>query len=148
MPATNPWSSYRKISTQTAPPGQLVLMLFDGALRSLDRALAGFAALDVGERNTTIHNNLTRAIDIVRELNSSLDLEAGGQLAETLRNLYGFFEQRLVDSNFKKSRKGIDEVLPMLRQLRDAWFAMLSGQTAGVALPEAPAAENFFSATT
>jgi flagellar protein FliS len=147
MPATNPWSSYRKISTQTAPPGQLVLMLFDGALRSLDRALAGFDSLDVGERNTTIHNNLTRATDIVRELNSALDLEAGGQLAETLRNLYGFFEQRLLDSNFKKSRKGIDEVQPMLRQLRDAWFAMLNGQAAAVVLPETPVAGKLFSAT-
>lgn len=129
MPAANPWSSYRKIATQTAPPGQLVLMLFDGAIRSLDRALVGFTCLEIGERNTTIHNNISRAIDIVRELNQSLDLEAGGQLAETLRNLYAFFEQRLVESNLKKSRKGIDEVLPMVKQLRDAWFAMLNGET-------------------
>ena len=136
MPAANPWSSYRKIATQTAPPGQLVLMLFDGALRSLDRALTGFVCLEVGERNATIHNNLARAIDIVRELNNSLDLAAGGQLAETLRNLYGFFEQRLVDSNLKKSRKGIDEVMPMLKQLRDAWFAMLHGGGAGMSPPD------------
>ena len=138
MPAANPWSSYRKIATQTAPPGQLVLMLFDGALRSLDRALTGFTCLEIGERNATIHNNLSRAVDIVRELNQSLDLEAGGQLAETLRNLYGFFEQRLVESNLKKSRKGIDEVQPMLKQLRDAWFAMLNGEPAGFVLPDNP----------
>ncbi len=136
MPAANPWSSYRKISTQTAPPGQLVLMLFDGALRSLDRAQAGFICLEIGERNTTIHNNLTRAIDIVRELNHSLDLEAGGQLAETLRNLYNFFESRLVESNLKKSRRGIDEIMPMLKQLRDAWFSMLNGGSLSPALPE------------
>lgn len=139
MSATNPWSSYRKIATQTAPPGQLVLMLFDGALRSLDRAQAGFSCLEIGERNTTIHNNLSRAIDIVRELNHSLDLEAGGQLAETLRNLYNFFESRLQESNMKKSRKGIDEILPMLRQLRDAWFCMLSGGNGSTVLPETAA---------
>ena len=127
LPA-NPWKSYRQIATQTAPPGQLVLMLFDGALRSLDRALLGFNCADVGERNTTIHNNVQRAIDIIRELNGSLDMEAGGQLADTLRNLYAFFERRLLDSNFKKTRRGIDEVIPMLRQLRDAWFKMLSGE--------------------
>ena len=68
-------------------------------------------------------------MDIIRELNSSLDLEAGGQLADTLRNLYSFFERRLLESNCKKSRKGIDEVIPMLKQLRDAWFKMLNGQT-------------------
>src|ERR1017187_4293178 len=128
LPA-NPWKSYRQIATQTAPPGQLVLMLFDGAIRSLDRALLGFSCTDVGERNAAIHNNLQRAIDIIRELNGSLDLEAGGQLADTLRNLYTFFERRLLDSNLKKSRRGIDEVVPMLKQLRDAWFNMLNGET-------------------
>lgn len=139
MLAANPWSSYRKIATQTAPPGQLVLMLFDGALRSIECAQTGFGCLEIGERNATIHNNLTRAIDIVRELNQSLDLEAGGQLAETLRNLYNFFEQRLVESNLKKSRKGIDEILPMVRQLRDAWFSMLNGGNASVVQPETAA---------
>lgn len=129
MPPANPWKSYRRIATQTAPPGQLVLMLFDGALKSLDCALLGFGFADVGERNTAIHNNLQHAVDIIRELNGSLDLEAGGQLAETLRNLYSFFENRLLESNLKKNRKGIDEVIPMLRQLRDAWFKMLNGQT-------------------
>ena len=128
MRPANPWKSYRQIATQTAPPGQLVLMLFDGVLHSLDRALLGFDIVDIGERNATIHNNLRRAVDIIRELNCSLDIAAGGQLAETLRNLYAFFERRLLQSNLKKSRKGIDEVLPMIRQLRDAWFHMLNGE--------------------
>jgi len=127
MTAVNPWKSYRRIATQTAPPGQLVLMLFDGALLSLDRALLGFGCTDIGERNMAIHNNLQRAVDIIRELDSSLDLEAGGQLAATLRNLYGFFERRLIESNLKKSRGGIEEVIPMLKQIRDAWFQMLNG---------------------
>jgi flagellar protein FliS len=127
MPPANPWKSYRQIATQTAPPGQLVLMLYDGALRAMEKALMGFNCTDVGERNAAIHNNLQNAVDIIRELNCSLDLEAGGQLADTLRNLYGYFERRLIQSNLKKSRKGIDEVLPMIRQLRDAWFGMLNG---------------------
>lgn len=130
MTAANPWKSYRRIATQTAPPGQLVLMLFDGALLSLDRALLGFNCSDVGERNTAIHNNIQHAVDIIRELNSSLDLEAGGQLADTLRNLYSYFERRLLESNRKKSRRGIDEIIPMLKQLRDAWSQMLTGSEA------------------
>jgi len=129
MTPANPWKSYRQIATQTAPPGQLVLMLFDGALRSLDRALIGFDHTDISERNAAIHNNLQRAIDIIRELNSSLNVEAGGQLADTLRNLYAYFERRINESNVKKSRKGIDEILPLLKQLRDSWFNMLNGVT-------------------
>jgi flagellar protein FliS len=133
MPPANPWKSYRQIATQTAPPGQLILMLFDGALRALEQARLGFSHPDVAERNAAIHNNLQHAVDIIRELNYSLDVEAGGQLAETLRNLYTYFERRLIESNIKKSRKGIDDVQPMLRQLRDAWYAMLTGGTTPVA---------------
>ena len=133
MRPANPWKSYRQIATQTAPPGQLVLMLFDGAIRSLDRALLGFNCVEIGERNVAIHNNIQHAVDVIRELNYSLDMEAGGQLADTLRNLYGFFERRLLESNRKKTRKGIEEVLPMLRELRDAWFKMLNGETLVVA---------------
>ena len=133
MSAVNPWSSYRKIATQTAPPAQLILMLFDGALRSMDQALAGFSSLEIGERNAAIHNNLARAVDIIRELNGSLDMEAGGQLADTLRNLYCFFERKLIESNLKKSRKGIEEVYPMIKQLRDAWFTMLNAPAGAAA---------------
>jgi flagellar protein FliS len=133
MPPANPWKSYRQIATQTAPPGQLVLMLFDGAIRSLDRALLGFNCADLGERNAAIHNNVQRAVEIIRELNCSLDVEAGGQLADTLRNLYNYFERRLTESNLRKSRQGIDEIMPMLRQLRDAWHGMLNGAPAPAA---------------
>jgi flagellar protein FliS len=115
----------------------LILMLYDGALLALERALLGFGYTDIGERNTAIHNNLQHAVDILRELSSSLDLEAGGQLADTLCSLYAFFERRLLESNLKKSRRGIDEVIPMLKQLRDAWFQMLSGNTPS--LPATPA---------
>ncbi|HSY16689.1 MAG TPA: flagellar export chaperone FliS [Candidatus Acidoferrales bacterium] len=124
----NPFKSYRQVATQTAPPGQLVLMLFDGALKSLDCALLGFKCEDFAERNLAVHNNLTRALDIIRELNGSLDMAAGGQLAETLRGLYVYFEQRINAGNFKKSPEPIREITPMLKELRDSWFTMLTQQ--------------------
>ncbi|HZL12778.1 MAG TPA: flagellar export chaperone FliS, partial [Verrucomicrobiae bacterium] len=96
MNSAHSWKSYRQIAAQTAPPGQLVLMLFDGALHSLERALTGFDYDDPREKNQTIHNNLQRAVDIIRTLNSCLNLEAGGKLAETLRNLYDYFDRRIV----------------------------------------------------
>ena len=128
MQPRNPWQSYRQIATQTAPPGQLVLMLFDGAIKALDRSLLGFDCLEIGERNATIHNNLQQAVDIIRELNCSLDMTAGGQLADTLRNLYVYFEKRIIESNLKKNTVGIKEVIPMIKQLRDAWYGMLNQQ--------------------
>jgi flagellar secretion chaperone FliS len=125
MNAANTFNSYRRIATQTAPPGQLILMLFDGALRSLERALAGFEYQEPGKRNETIHNNLRRATDIIRHLKYSLNLKAGGKLAETLRGLYEYFDSRLTESNLRKQRDGVDEVIRHLKELRDAWEVML-----------------------
>ena len=127
MPAANPWKSYRQVATQTAPPGQLILMLFDGALRFLEHGLAGFDRIDPAEANMTIHNNFQRALDIVRELNRSVNLEKGGECAETFRRLYDYFERKIVDSNVRKNPDGVREVVQHLTVMRDAWAAMLAG---------------------
>ena len=129
MHVKNPWKSYRQIATQTASPGQLVLMLYEGALRSLERSLPGFEIDDPAESISCIHNNLHRAQEIIRELNNSLNMEQGGECATTLRNLYDYFERRLWESNLKKNRRGVDEVIRHMTVLRDAWAAMLSNQT-------------------
>ncbi|MEJ0091154.1 MAG: flagellar export chaperone FliS [Limisphaerales bacterium] len=128
MYTADPLKSYKKIATLTTPPGHLVLMLYDAALRSLECALIGFDAKDPGERNTTIHNNLQRTMNIVRELNFSLNREAGGDLADTLCNLYAYFEERLQESNLKKQRTGVDEVIRHITGLREAWAGMLVNQ--------------------
>jgi len=120
-----PWKSYRQIATQTAPPGQLVLMLFDGVLRRLQRALEGFAQTDPAEANMAIHNNLLRAQEIIRELDQALDMEQGGQIANTLRNLYRYFDHLLSRSNTRKEQTGIEEVVAHVTILRDAWAEML-----------------------
>jgi flagellar protein FliS len=127
MHVANPWKSYRQIATQTAPPGQLVLMLYEGAIRFLERGLAGFDLEDIAQSNMTVHNNLQRAVDIIRELNLSLNLEQGGEFATTLRRLYEYFDRRIWESNMQKRPDGVKEVIRHLTVLRDAWAAMLSG---------------------
>src|SRR2546422_247467 len=85
MKPLNPWQSYRQVATRTASPGQLVLMLYEGAIRFLERAQAGFALHDPVESNTTVNNNILRAQEIIRELDFSLNLTEGGELAFQLR---------------------------------------------------------------
>ena len=125
MPPSNPWQSYRQVATQTASPGQLVLMLFDGAIRFLEKARLGFTADDPLEFNQTINNNVIRAQDIIHELNWSLDVEKGGEVAGTLRRLYGYMDHRLHESNQHKREDGILDVIKRLTVLRDAWAEML-----------------------
>jgi flagellar secretion chaperone FliS len=128
MSFANPLKSYTKIAAQTAPPGVLILMLFDRALGSMEAALSGFEHTDPREKNETIHNNLRRAVDIIRLLNHSLNLQEGGELAGTLRRLYVYFEDLLVKSNMIKNRDGVREVIGHMRPIRDAWAKMLNKQ--------------------
>src|SRR5262245_55768501 len=140
MRVVDPWKSYRQIATQTAPPGQLVLMLYDGTLRSLERALAGFSLEDLAESNMAVHNNLQRAQDIIRELNLALNMEQGGEFAATLRRLYDYFDRRIWESNVQKRPEGISEVIRHITVLRDAWAMMLNGQGQAAAAALAPVA--------
>jgi len=132
MTLTTPWQSYRQVSTNTASPGQLVVMLYDGAIQFLERALLGFDFDDPLEFNATISNNVLRAQNIITELNASLDLERGGEIATTLRRLYDYMDFRLAQSNVQKSRDGIDETIRHLTTLRDAWREVLGGRPAGL----------------
>ena len=128
MPTLNPWKSYRQITTLTASPGQIILMLYDGALRSLERSLPGFSLADPAEANMTIHNNIQRAQEIIHELNCSLNMEQGGEIAITLHRLYNYFDRRLRESNIRKEPTGIEEVIQHLTVLRDTWATMLQNQ--------------------
>ena len=136
MSIAAPLRSYKTIATQTAPPGQLVLMLYEGAIRFLDRALAGFQHEDPLEFNTTINNNVIRAQEILTELNNSLDVQQGGDLATTLRGLYGYMNRQLTISNTRKSPEGIHDTITRLSVLRDAWSEMLRQQSSAPAAPE------------
>ena len=126
----NPWLSYRQVATKTATPGQLVLMLFDGALRFLDKALVGFDLDDPLDSNLAINNNILKAQEILRELNMSLNMEKGGELANTMRRLYNYYNLQLSQSNLQKDPSGVELVIRLLSVIRGAWAEMLTGNSA------------------
>jgi flagellar secretion chaperone FliS len=121
----NPWQSYRKVAAQTAPPAQLVLMLYEGAISFLEKGLTGFNYKDPRDFNMTISNNVLRAQAIIHEMNSRLDMEQGGEISNNFRRLYNYLYQRLQEGNLKKKQEPINEVLMRLRVLRDSWAEML-----------------------
>jgi flagellar protein FliS len=126
----NPWQSYRQVATKTATPGHLVLMLFDGALRFLDKALVGFDLDDPLESNLAINNNILKAQEILRELNMSLNMELGGEFAATMRRLYNYYDLQLSQSNLQKDPAGVQLVIRLLSVIRGAWAEMLTGNSA------------------
>lgn len=115
---TNGYQAYRRTQIETAPPEQLILMLYDGAIRF---ARNGRRALEDGDRQKA-HAALTRAQDVISELIGSLDMEAGGELAANLYRLYRYIYQRLVQANVQKSVEPIDEVVRLVGELREGWY--------------------------
>ena len=118
--------AYRAQSALTASPGQLVLMLFDGALRFLALAKEGFNQPEENPRRfEQINMNLQKAQNIIAELQGSLNYEAGGEIAVTLDRLYDYYARRLFEANVKKRLEPIIEVERFLQDLRDAWAEMI-----------------------
>jgi flagellar protein FliS len=117
--------SYRTVAVRTAPPGQLILMLFDGALRFMATAERGFSEDNIITRNETIHNNLVKTRNILIELQVSLDMQRGGEFATRMRALYGFMLTQLQQADLKKEIGPIQAVERLLGEIRNAWAQML-----------------------
>lgn len=126
MPIAQVARNYQTAAVNTATPGQLVLMLFDGALLRMAGALAGFEIEEVGKRFEQINNQLLKTQAILRELQSSLDLKAGGEFARKMWALYDFMLDRLHVANVTKDREPIRIVERLLGEVRDAWATMLA----------------------
>ena len=123
-------ASYRSVSVDTASPGKLILMLFDGALRFLHLAEDGFRQSDVRIRQETIHNNIVKTQNILLELQRSLNVRDGGEFAVNLFRIYDFMMAQLIEANTKKNAEKIRVVIQLLGEIRGAWDEMLQQQGA------------------
>ena len=119
--------TYRANAVLTASPGQLVLMLYDGVLKALGLAREAFArpAEDM-RRIEVINQQLLKAQAILAELQSGLNMEAGGEFALTMNRLYDYHNRRLLEANLRKQVEPVIEVERLVRELRDAWAEMLN----------------------
>ena len=124
--------SYKSQSIETASPGKLVLMLFDGALRFMDAGKKGFDEEDFTKRNEDVNNNLIRAQNIVMELQGSLDMSVKGDLPGTLYRLYDFVIYQLQQANLKKDPEPIEHAYKTISELREAWEEMLGQDQEGL----------------
>ena len=114
----NPYlNQYKKAQVQTASPEQILIMLYDGAIRFLNQAKVHMQNKDIEQS----HTNIIKAQRILTEFMSSLDMDLGGEMAENLFNLYEYLHHRLVQANIKKDIEAIDEVLDHLRSLKATW---------------------------
>lgn len=121
--------TYRTNAVLTASPAQLVLMLYDGALKAMAIAREALERPDEDIRRIEVINHqLQKAQNIILELQAGLDFDAGGEFAHTLNRLYDYHYRRLLEANLRKDVKPVIEVERLLGSLRDAWAEMLSKQ--------------------
>lgn len=117
MYTTNPYNTYKQNSVNMASKEQLLLMLLDGAVK-----YTKIARMAILEKNISrAHNELIRVQDIFLELMITMDKSAGKYM-EDLYNIYDFIKNELVKANMKKDIKIIDEVLPVIEDVRDMWY--------------------------
>ena len=109
--------SYRKTQAQSRTPLELVVMLYDGVLQSTMAARMAIETRNIPARRDAV----SRALAIVSELQSTLDLERGAEVAESLDGLYGYITTRLMDASFRQDVGPLDEIIKLLTPLRDAW---------------------------
>ena len=111
----NAYQQYQYNSIMSASPERLVLMLFEGAIKFVKLARKAIEEKDIAGAN----ENLTKAQDIIAELNQSLDMSY--DISQNLAGIYDFLYRRLVDANVKKDAELLDVVESMLKELKDTW---------------------------
>ena len=108
--------SYEQTRVQTASQADLVLALYEGVLRCLAKARISMIALDI----ESTHEQLVKAQDIILELMTSLNMEAGS-LAQNLFDIYGYLYRRLVEANARKDVEAVEDVERLVGELLPAW---------------------------
>ena len=116
---------YQQVGVETrlagATPHQLVAMLFDGFIDSLNLARGAIRAGRADIKGASIG----RAVRIIDEgLRAGLDLRAGGALARDLHDLYGYLTMRLTMANLRSDESALEECVRLVAPLREAWASI------------------------
>ncbi len=121
-------SEYRKVEVNTSDRVKVISMLYDGAINFIRVARKRMELGDIAGKGLYIG----KASSVVGELLSSLDMEAGGEIAKNLSRLYDFVLDRLITANMKNDESALDEAEKVLDLLRSAWKDLGKNNTVDV----------------
>lgn len=116
MYTANPYNIYKQNSVNMASSQQLLLMLFDGAVKYTKIAKMAILNKDIARA----HKELVRVQDIFLELMITMDKNT--KYMEDLYNIYDFIKNELAKANIKKDITIIDNTLPLIEEIRDMWY--------------------------
>lgn len=110
-------SQYKKTSVNTATPGQILLLLYEAAIKNVKKAIECIDRQDIPGKG--VHIGKTH--DIINELAATLDHKVGGKIAEDLERLYNFMTERLLKANLENDKASLETVLKLLENLLSGW---------------------------
>lgn len=115
MLKNNAYAAYANNKILTASKSELTLLLYDGAIKFCNMAIAAIKENDVQKA----HVNIVKVEKIIEEFQSTLDRKY--PTAKDFDNVYTYLHQRLVQANIQKDEEILGEVLEHLRTMRDTW---------------------------
>ncbi len=108
--------AYKQTQVSTASQGELILMLFDGAVRFSTQAAKCITESDIAGA----HSKLLKAQDIMAALTSALNMDVG-EISQNLYQLYTYVDSLLVKANISKDVEPITEAISLLQELKSMW---------------------------
>jgi flagellar protein FliS len=121
--------AYRRVEAESRSPLELVVMLYDGALRFVGEAKEADQGRDLIRRGRAV----SRTMAIVSELQNTLNMHEGGAIAAELDRLYTYMNGRLLDVTARHDGGALDELTRLLTTLRDAWAQVATDVPKGAA---------------
>jgi flagellar secretion chaperone FliS len=109
--------AYQASAIETASPEQLTLMCYDGALKFMRRAMRSCEENDLAR----LSEWTGRAQAVINELNVTLNMEAGGEIARNLRDIYLFVNRHLAQGAMKREPQAIEQAIGLIEGLRESW---------------------------
>ena len=130
MSAVRQLHAYRENQITTTDPATVLLMLYQGAIDSLNRAQEHISAGTMAEKGM----HILRANDIINQFIASLDHDVGGELAQNLDALYRYMLDQILLANVNNDSRSLDTVISLLTTLKSGWEEAVAGQRKKVAL--------------
>lgn len=115
MIANKGYAAYANNKIMTATPAELTLMLYEGAIKFCNIAIAAVEQKDIQKA----HNNIMKTQNIIEEFQATLNHKY--EVAKDFDSVYSYLKTRLIEANIKKDTEILEEVLQHLRTMRDTW---------------------------
>jgi flagellar protein FliS len=125
-------NQYKQMAIKTASRGQILLMLYEAAIQNVRKASAAIERKDLAAKGQAIG----KVHDIVNELATSLDFNAGGEIARDLERLYNFMTSQLVKANIENSKDALRSVEKLLETLLSGWRVAVEQAAKGGTQPK------------